>query len=395
MPITTASLPALIWRRASNGSVTIRQPALARPAVLGVDVVLQLAQPPRLQAHAVHLVAGVALVRIERAEHLVVDEQVHHQPQPGAIGALEPAVVGLLVGQRGVVRPVLERRPAARVVRADRVAVREHVLADRAGAVGLVVGAVDERARDAVRMPRAPAVDAAAEELEGHHVHVGVEQAAHLAERRGAAGRLAARRWSRPRGSRRSPSAGSNAKRVATLPRTSRPSCTPSAPVAQAQHVAPSDRSSSRPTRSAPPGSGRARARSAAGRGRSRGSRARSRRAGSGRAPSPAAGSARPERRAGSRRRRSWRPGSRRWSGRSSRRPGRSDPAPPRRRGEQDGEQHPQRDPCAPRRRRYPPRAARCAGFRTGGRRPARPRAPRRAQPASSGLRLRRRPGGR
>ena len=94
--------------------------------------------------------------------------------------------------ERGVVRPVLERRPAARVVRADRVAVREHVLADRTGAGGLVVGTVDERARDAVRMPRAPAVDAAAEELEGHHVHVGVEQAAHLAERRGAAGGLAA-----------------------------------------------------------------------------------------------------------------------------------------------------------------------------------------------------------
>ena len=217
MPMTTASLPALIDAARLERVGDDAEPALARPAVLGVDVVLQLAQAPRLQAHAVHLVAGVLLVGIERAEHLVVDEQVDHQPQAGAVGALEPAVVGLLVRERGVVRPVLERRPAARVVRADRVAVREHVLADRAGAAGLVVGAVDERARHAVRMPRAPAVDAAAEELEGHHVHVRVEQAAHLAERAWRRGSARRRRWSRPRDSRRSRRPARSAKRVADV----------------------------------------------------------------------------------------------------------------------------------------------------------------------------------
>src|SRR4029078_4521897 len=36
-------------------------PALARAAVLRVDVVLQLAEAPGLQPHAVHLVAGVLL----------------------------------------------------------------------------------------------------------------------------------------------------------------------------------------------------------------------------------------------------------------------------------------------------------------------------------------------
>jgi hypothetical protein len=62
-------------------------------------------------------------------------------------------------------------------VHADRVAVGERVLADRARAARLVVRAVDQRACDAEAVPRAAAVDAPAEELEGHHVHVGVEQA--------------------------------------------------------------------------------------------------------------------------------------------------------------------------------------------------------------------------
>jgi hypothetical protein len=154
--------------------------------VLGVDVVLELTDPARLEPHAVHLVARVLLVRIEGAEHLVVDQQVHEDPLAAAPGALDPPVVGLLVGERVVVRPVLQRRPAARVVGADGVAVGDRVLADGAEAVGLVVRAVDQRARRPVRMPRTAAVDPAAEELEGHHVHVGVEEAGDLAERGGA-----------------------------------------------------------------------------------------------------------------------------------------------------------------------------------------------------------------
>jgi uncharacterized protein (UPF0212 family) len=81
MPSTTASLPSLITLRASNGSVTMRnQPSGA--AALRVDVTLQLPDALGLQAHAVHLVAAVALVGIDLAELAVVDEQVGEHPQP-------------------------------------------------------------------------------------------------------------------------------------------------------------------------------------------------------------------------------------------------------------------------------------------------------------------------
>ena len=94
------------------------------------------------------------------------------------------------MGQRLPVRPVLEGRPAGRVVRVRRVA-PERVLERRARAARLVVGAVDERDGDAEAVPRLAAVGAAAEELERHHVHVRVDQPARLAERGRAGRRLA------------------------------------------------------------------------------------------------------------------------------------------------------------------------------------------------------------
>ena len=88
------------------------------------------------------------------------------------------------MGQRVGSRPVLERRPADRVVAG---LAGEDRLEHRAVALGLgVVVAVDEGVRRAVPVPRLAAVDAATEELEGHPVGVGVDVAAHLLERRGA-----------------------------------------------------------------------------------------------------------------------------------------------------------------------------------------------------------------
>ena len=60
------------------------EPALARAALLRVDVALQRAQVLGLQAHAVHLVAGVAPVRIQRAQRVVLDEEVHEDPLAAA-----------------------------------------------------------------------------------------------------------------------------------------------------------------------------------------------------------------------------------------------------------------------------------------------------------------------
>src|SRR5690349_15627312 len=54
--------------------------ALAGAAGLRVDVVLELVHPLRLEVDRVHLVAGVLLVRVDAAEHAVLDEVVDHQP---------------------------------------------------------------------------------------------------------------------------------------------------------------------------------------------------------------------------------------------------------------------------------------------------------------------------
>ena len=96
------------------------------------------------------------------------------------------------MGERRVVGPVLEGRPADGVVQARRAAAEEHVLQHRRAAVGgVVIRAVDQRLLDAELVPRLPAVRAAAQELEGHHVDVGVHEAARLGVGGGALARQA------------------------------------------------------------------------------------------------------------------------------------------------------------------------------------------------------------
>jgi hypothetical protein len=158
-------------------------PALAWAALLRVDVVLQRQHVLRLETHRVHLVAGVPLDGVDVAQGRVVDEQIGEEPQPAPPRALEVLVVGLLVDVGVVGGPARERGPAVDVVSRRGVAVREEVLHHRRAAVGAVVGAVHERVRDAVGMPRAPAMDRAAQELEGHAVQVSLDQALRLAVR--------------------------------------------------------------------------------------------------------------------------------------------------------------------------------------------------------------------
>jgi hypothetical protein len=45
-----------------------------------------------------------------------------------------------------------------------------------------MIRAIDQRSFDAVAMPRASTSSASAEELESHHVQVGIHEAAHLLE---------------------------------------------------------------------------------------------------------------------------------------------------------------------------------------------------------------------
>src|SRR3546814_20924945 len=64
---------------------------------------------------------------------------------------LQPAVVGLLVGERTRRRPVGEGRPSDGVVRFDGQAARQEVLQHRARPTGeAVIGAVDQRGRRSV-----------------------------------------------------------------------------------------------------------------------------------------------------------------------------------------------------------------------------------------------------
>ena len=53
----------------------------------------------RLEPDRVHVVAAVALERVDLAELVVLDEQVDEQALAAAPGPLQPAVVGALVGQ--------------------------------------------------------------------------------------------------------------------------------------------------------------------------------------------------------------------------------------------------------------------------------------------------------
>ncbi len=167
-------------------------PALAGAAGLRVDVVLELACAACLETDAVHLVAVVLLQRVDVAEDLVVDEQVHHQPQARAVGPFDPLVVGLLVRVRPVVGPAPERGPADGVVGPDRDPVLEEVLGHRDPSVRLVVGAVDECVRSAEAVPRLAAVDSAAHELVGHVVEVSLDEAGDLGVGRRTTARRAA-----------------------------------------------------------------------------------------------------------------------------------------------------------------------------------------------------------
>ncbi len=156
-------------------------PTAAGTAVLRVDVALELAHVVGLQSHGLHVVAGVVLERVELAELVVLDQEVDEDPLSTAPGAFEPLPVRALVGQRVGCRPVLERRPADRVMCADRRAGAGDVLQHGACALSLlVVGAVLEGSSDAVGVPRPPAVHVAAEELERHAVRVPVQIAAHF-----------------------------------------------------------------------------------------------------------------------------------------------------------------------------------------------------------------------
>ena len=152
----------------------------------------------------VHVVAGVPLQRVELAELVVLDEQVDEHPLAAAPRALEPLPVGALVGQRLRRRPVLERRPADRVVRR---ACRDSTDSSTAAvAAGRGCGRGSRRSAygDAVLVPRLAAVHLAAEELEGHPVGVRVDVPAHLldvGDARRAGGR---RRRCRSRGTPRS-----------------------------------------------------------------------------------------------------------------------------------------------------------------------------------------------
>jgi hypothetical protein len=58
----------------------------------------------------------------------------------------------------------------------------------RTDAAGFVIGAVDERMIDPESMPRSPAPDIPADELERHHVQMSLEEPLNFLEAVGAAG---------------------------------------------------------------------------------------------------------------------------------------------------------------------------------------------------------------
>jgi hypothetical protein len=88
------------------------------------------------------------------------------------------------VGERLVVGPAREARPAAGVVAARRVAVEDVVENRPASVGGGVIGTVDESVRSPEPVPGTAAVRLAAQELERHPVHVSLDQAADLSEAR-------------------------------------------------------------------------------------------------------------------------------------------------------------------------------------------------------------------
>ncbi len=157
------------------------EPALPGAAVLRVDVRLHLAHALRFEPDDRHLVARVALERVQLAQLPVRDQVVDEDALPGAPGALQPRVVDLLVGAGVVGGPVLERRPAGGVVRPEGGAVPHEVLEPGEHPVRGVVGAVAQRLLDAALVERLAAEHLPAERLVRHQVAVGVEVAAHRA----------------------------------------------------------------------------------------------------------------------------------------------------------------------------------------------------------------------
>ena len=65
-----------------------------------------------LQAHRGHLIAAIALERCDIAKPLIRREVIDDEPQSGHPRTLQPNVVGLLVRQGVVHRPLAERGPA-------------------------------------------------------------------------------------------------------------------------------------------------------------------------------------------------------------------------------------------------------------------------------------------
>ena len=160
--------------------------ALARAAGLGVDVALELADVLEAPAHGVHLVAVGLPVRLQLAQHPVLVDAHDHDPQAAQPGPLDPAPVGALVGEV-VGAPGGHLGIAARVVRRLGCAVVEEVLRGRRGALRALDGrAVGQREGNAVLMPRAAAVEVAAQVLERHPVHVALDDAADPPVRHGA-----------------------------------------------------------------------------------------------------------------------------------------------------------------------------------------------------------------
>lgn len=149
--------------------------ALALSAVDLVDVVLHLVGLAGLETDGVHLVAA-AVPDIDRAQQAVGDQVVDQHLLAAAPGALQPRVVILLVAEGVVGRPVLERRPAHRVVVTVRTA--GDVLEEGERAVGIVLGTVLECVGDTRFGERLATDDATAEALVGHQMIVRVDEAA-------------------------------------------------------------------------------------------------------------------------------------------------------------------------------------------------------------------------
>ena len=153
------------------------EPAAPRTAVLRVDVVLQLVGTLRLQPHILHDVAVVALERIDLTEDLVMCDVVDENLLAREEGALDPAVIGLVVHQGVVARPLVVAGPADRLVRAEGV-VGGHHLQDAERAFRAVVdGAIAHGVIDAEGVEIAAVVDATADELVGSDVGVVIDPA--------------------------------------------------------------------------------------------------------------------------------------------------------------------------------------------------------------------------